>query len=168
MYDDGAGHPIWDYDPAPPGHRGTLPERVWKAQVTLRLMAAAAGEGVAFSADDLRAVGTTLSANLFLPGGAVNTRLDRVAEPFGFFRGRAHGGFGGLVGLVEAEDFTPGLRRAIIEAVAAGPVMGGWLGSEAGAIGYARLLEPEPPMSGAPLRPRERRLRLPYPARRRP
>lgn len=148
MYDDGAGHPVWDYAPDPQTHRGRSPERLWKAQVTLRLPAAAARAGLVFTNEQLRAVGSTLSANVFLPGGRVNTRIDRVAEPFDSFRGVVHGGYGGLIGLAEAEGFCPGLRARIIEVVAGRPEVGGWLGSDPSAMGYARLLQ-SPPSPGS-------------------
>lgn len=105
-----------------------------------------------FSAGDLQAVGATLAANVFLTRGRINTRIDRVSEPFGSYRGRSHGGLGGFIGLLEAEDFCPGLRSRLVEAVAARPGEGGWLGSDPAAIGYARLLRaeasPSPPAGG--------------------
>lgn len=144
MYDDGAGHPVWDYAPAPDTHRGRSPERLWKAQVTIRFMAAAAEADAVLTGEHLRAVGSTLTTNVFLPGGRINTRIDRVAEPLETFRGVVHGGYGGLIGLLEAEDFSPGLRDRISGVVATRPEVGGWLGSDAAAMGYARLLRPPP------------------------
>lgn len=144
MYDDGAGHPVWDYAPDPGTHRGRSPERLWKAQVTVRFVAAAAEAGLVLTGEHLRAVGSTLAANVFLPGGRINTRIDRVVEPFETFRGVVHGGYGGLIGLVEAESYCPGLRDRIAEVVATRPEVGGWLGSDAAAMGYACLLHPPP------------------------
>lgn len=149
MYDDGAGRPVWDYAPDSRTHRGRSPEWLWKAQVTIRFITAAAEAGVEFTTADLRALGSTLSENVFLPGGRINTRIDRVARPFDTFRGVVHGGYGGLIGLVEAEGFCPGLRARIVEVVATRPELGGWLGSDAAAMGYARLLRRPPPSPSA-------------------
>jgi len=140
MYDDGAGHLVWDYDPTPADHRGSVPERLWKAQVTTQFMACAAEKGVVFAPDDLGAVCATLQENVFLARGRINTRIDRVAEPLDGYTGRTHAGMGSLIAFLELEDHCAGLKDRIVDVVANRPGAGGWFTTAPGAIGYARRL----------------------------
>jgi hypothetical protein len=140
MYDDGAGHPVWDYDPSPQDHRGSSPERLWKAQVTTQFITCAAEKGVVFAPDDLGAVCATLQENVFLARGRINTRIDRVAEPLDGYTGRTHAGMGSLIAFLELEDHCPGLKDRIVDVVANRPGAGGWFTTAPGAIGYARRL----------------------------
>jgi len=145
LRDDGAGGVVWGYAPSPRDRDGG-PERVWKAQVTTQFMTAAAGHGVEFARDDLRRIGATILRNVFLPDGRINTRIDRVVEPFGSFGGRVHGGLGSVVGLLELEPYAPALRQRVVDLVADDPGVGGWFGTAPGAVGYTRLLAaPEAP-----------------------
>ena len=139
LRDDGAEGVVWGYAPSPRDRDGG-PERVWKAQVTTQFMTAAARHGVEFERDDLRRIAATILRNVFLADGRLNTRIDRVVEPFDSFGGKVHGGMGSVVGMLELEPYAPGLRKRIVDLVADDPGVGGWFGTAPGAVGYTRLL----------------------------
>jgi hypothetical protein len=108
--------------------------------VTVQFMNAAAEHGVAFTPEDLARVAGTFADNVFLEGGRINTRIDRIAEPFDAFGGRVYGGMGSVVALLELADHHPALGPRIVEMVASRPEVGGWFGTGPAAVGYAALL----------------------------